>query len=55
MFIFHRSFWTVAAGLATAGAIVAASVILNRPPSLPHSAGPAAVSSEAPREGRPAS
>ncbi|HEV7715620.1 MAG TPA: hypothetical protein VGO53_08485 [Steroidobacteraceae bacterium] len=46
MFIFHRSFWAVGAGIATACAIVAASVILNRPPSIPAASGPAKVSSE---------
>jgi hypothetical protein len=53
MFIFHRSFWAVAAGIATACAIVAASVLLNRPASIPATSGPAAASSEAPAEAGP--
>ena len=55
MFIFHRSFWAVGAGIATACAIVAASVILNRPPSKPAASAPASLSSEAPAAAVPAS
>jgi hypothetical protein len=35
MFVFERSFWTVAAGLATALALCALNLILERAPSVP--------------------
>jgi hypothetical protein len=45
MFVFHRSFWTVAAGLGTALAVVMASLILDRMASEPP-AGPAVAASD---------
>jgi len=35
MFVFHRSFWTVAAGLGTALAMVTVTLILDRMASAP--------------------
>jgi hypothetical protein len=55
MFIFNRSFWAVGAGIATAGALVVASFVLNRPPSLPASDAPAAAHEAATLVIRPAS
>jgi hypothetical protein len=55
MFIFHRSFWAVGAGVATACAIVAASLLLNRPAAPPSSAIAPAASTETRAQADPAS
>jgi hypothetical protein len=42
MFVFQRSVWTVAAGLATAFSLFALNLILERGPSVPDQAASAA-------------